>query len=106
MVTLVEGAAVTHEAVVGRKVVVALEVVADIWSHISLLVDSTGRGVILESVGLLATLSCRNLICLKYLHVGNYKAAAPLDICCLLSRHFFKLSFKFFWLHCKNSTEM
>ena len=76
VVALVEGAAVTHEAVVGHKVVVALKVMAAIGSHISLLVDSTGRGVILESVGLLAVLSCRNLICSKYLHIGNDEAAA------------------------------
>ena len=68
---------------------------------------SITAGVILDSVGLFAVFSWRNLICSKNLHCGKTDAGAPdLVICCLLSEHFFRLSFKFFRFLCRKSTEM
>ncbi len=43
----------------------------------------------------------------KNLHCGKTDAGAPdIVICCLLSKHFFRLSFKFFRFLCRKSTEM
>ena len=51
----------------------------------------------LLSVGLFPTLPYKNDIWAKYLHLGKEDAAAPdLVIFVRLSRHFFRLSFRFF----------
>ena len=59
----------------------------------------------LLSLGLLQLFSCKNAISSKYLHFGKEDAAAPdLVIVERLSRHFFRLSLRFFSCFGKYST--
>ena len=59
----------------------------------------------LLSLGLLQLFSCKNAISSKYLHFGKEDAAPPdLVILECLSRHFFRLSLRFFRCFCKDST--
>ena len=59
----------------------------------------------LLSLGLLQLFSCKNAILSKCLHFGKEDAAAP-DLVMLerFSRHFFKLSLKFFSCFCNYPT--
>ena len=61
--------------------------------------------VMLLSVGLLTTLSIRKPIWSKYLRLGNFEAGAPDFVALnLQSRHFFRLSFRYFNYVLRNST--